>query len=65
MHLTELSRHLDHINGGLYTNQEHEGTLMTLRRMVAALPRLPVHFSESVYFLSTIRPNARPTARAI
>lgn len=39
LHLTELSRYLDHVHQGL-TNQDHDGTLPTLVRMMLAYPHL-------------------------
>ncbi|KIK37150.1 hypothetical protein CY34DRAFT_109229 [Suillus luteus UH-Slu-Lm8-n1] len=40
MHLSEWSRFLDQLYGSMFTNQEHEDTLLVLRRMVVAIPRL-------------------------
>lgn len=39
LHLTEQSRHLDHVYEEL-TNQEHEGAFLTLVRMMLAYPHL-------------------------
>ncbi|KAG2336061.1 hypothetical protein BDR05DRAFT_953632 [Suillus weaverae] len=40
MHLTELSRYVDHKQGKHLTNQEHEHSLETFQRMVLNLPRI-------------------------
>ncbi|KAG1818942.1 hypothetical protein EV424DRAFT_1539898 [Suillus variegatus] len=40
MHLSEWSCFLDNLHGSLFTNQEHQDTLLVLRRMVVAVPRL-------------------------
>ncbi|KAG2110434.1 hypothetical protein BD769DRAFT_1674595 [Suillus cothurnatus] len=40
MHLSEWSCFLDNLHGSLFTNQEHHDTLLVLRRMVVAIPRL-------------------------
>lgn len=39
LHLTELSRHLDHVDEGI-TNQDHDSTFPTLVRMMLAYPHL-------------------------
>ncbi|KAG2063199.1 hypothetical protein BDR04DRAFT_1164120 [Suillus decipiens] len=40
MHLTELSRYIDHKQGKHLTNQVHEHSLETFQRMVVNLPRI-------------------------
>ncbi|KAG1791151.1 uncharacterized protein HD556DRAFT_1445406 [Suillus plorans] len=40
MHLTELSRYIDHKQGRTLTNQVHEHSLETFQRMVINLPRI-------------------------
>ncbi|KAG1855274.1 hypothetical protein F4604DRAFT_1932333 [Suillus subluteus] len=40
MHLSEWSCYLDQLHGSLFTNQEQQDTLLVLRRMVVAIPRL-------------------------
>ncbi|KAG2128927.1 uncharacterized protein EDB93DRAFT_1256470 [Suillus bovinus] len=40
MHLSEWSCFLDQLHGSLFTNQEHQDTLLVLHRMVVAIPRL-------------------------
>ncbi|KAG2062750.1 hypothetical protein BDR04DRAFT_1123729, partial [Suillus decipiens] len=40
MHLSEWSCFLDHLYGSLFTNEERQDTLLVLRRMVVAIPRL-------------------------
>ncbi|KAG1855234.1 hypothetical protein F4604DRAFT_1932289 [Suillus subluteus] len=41
MHLSEWSLFLDNCHGKTYTGREREGTFVTLRRMMAALPYIP------------------------
>jgi hypothetical protein len=42
MHLSEWSLFLDNSHGKMYTGQERKGTFVTLRRMMAALPYMPL-----------------------
>ncbi|KAG2063365.1 hypothetical protein BDR04DRAFT_1163837 [Suillus decipiens] len=42
MHLSEWSLFLDNCHGKTYTEREREGTFVTLRRMMAALPYIPL-----------------------
>lgn len=49
LHVTLVSRALDHLNGMLFTNQDHEHTDETLWRMAAMLPRLPQEEIASKY----------------
>ncbi|KAG1787218.1 uncharacterized protein HD556DRAFT_1449017 [Suillus plorans] len=42
MHLSEWSLFLDNSHGKTYTGQERKGTFVTLRRMMAALPYMPL-----------------------
>ena len=42
MHLTELSRFVDHMSGKFVTNQSHTSTQETLCRLVMGLPIYPM-----------------------
>ena len=49
LHETLVSRALDHLDGMLFTNQDHEHTDETLWRMATMLPRIPQEEIASKY----------------
>ncbi|KAG1722728.1 uncharacterized protein EDB91DRAFT_1255925 [Suillus paluster] len=57
MHLTELSRYIDHYKGPTFTNQIHEHSIATFERMIINLPYLPRRvtiYSRSLIALCTM-----------
>jgi hypothetical protein len=50
MHLTELSRYIDHKLGRTLTNQVHEHSLATFHQMVINLPRISCHVSKFIRY---------------
>lgn len=50
MHLTELSRYIDHKLGRILTNQVHEHSLATFHRMVINLPRISRRVSKFIRY---------------
>jgi hypothetical protein len=60
MHLSEWSLFLDNSHGKMYTGQERKGTFVTLRRMMAALPYMPLSLSELLLHFIYPRPQRFP-----
>ncbi|KAG1836496.1 hypothetical protein DFJ58DRAFT_734920 [Suillus subalutaceus] len=61
MHLTELSRYVDHTKGTTFTNQIHEHSIATFQRMIINLPYLPSCIMGGLFsFYPTRRGKAKP-----